>query len=133
MAGGGQPAPFARLVSALLLLLACASSAPPPEHSAAMGRLAEQSRQLGELVFHREPDEATRRQTLRLLAAMQETTRELAVGAGGAGHPLLDAHLEPFRRDLGNARRGLEREPPDYIPVAVVYGACVYCHERRPE
>jgi hypothetical protein len=63
-----------------------------------------------------------------LLDAAELTTRTLQLDGRRSNHPMLDAHLDRFRRDISRARDAVQRDPPVYFLAGAVSGACVYCH-----
>jgi len=94
-----------------------------------MWQLAKDIRQLDRTV--REPeeiDEQRRAALVKLLASMEQATAKLSREGFRSNHPLIDAHLPSFRRDIALARKGVEGVPPNYTLVALLPGACIYCH-----
>ncbi len=72
--------------------------------------------------------EARRAEVLRLLTAMQAATEDLETEGRPSNHPLISNHLGTFRRDLAQARAGVDADPPNYYLVGSVSGACLVCH-----
>ena len=101
--------------------------------TSAMQRLSRQSDQLASMLFGPSlPGPFDRPLIAEILADMESTAAQLEALGGPATHPLLREHIGDFRREIAWAREGLEREPPDYLQVAIVQGACVLCHARPP-
>lgn len=97
--------------------------------SAAMWQLADASRNLDALMRQEGPIDETRRgEVLRLLRAMTDAANSLETQDQPTNHPVISDHLGQFMRDLYQARRGVEAEPPSYYLVGTVSGACLTCH-----
>jgi hypothetical protein len=97
--------------------------------SSAMWQLAQASTILDQVM--RQPgavDPARRAEVVRLLTSMLAATSILETQDRPTNHPLISEHLEQFERDLIQARRGVESEPPSYYLVGTVSGACLTCH-----
>jgi hypothetical protein len=61
----------------------------------------------------------------RMLAASQRLDM-----AGRTNHPLIDANIQHFVKDLELARTQAAADPPNYFLAGSVAGACFYCHGR---
>ena len=97
--------------------------------STAMWQLAQHVDELDRIMKGPAPiDEHRRREIVQHLNAMERATGALGVEGWRSNHPLVDANLEMFRRDIVLAREAVEAYPPNYFMVGVLYGACVYCH-----
>ncbi len=95
--------------------------------SSAMWQLARDVRALEKTL--REPGDIVEQRRARissLLISMDEKAVQLDSGGRTTNHPMLDAKLPTFRRDILLARQGVERG--SYTLVALLPGACVYCH-----
>lgn len=95
----------------------------------AMGRLARSAYQLDE----RLRDDATldaedQAEVVRLLQDMEATAKDLADGSASTNHPLIDRNLPGFVRNIEQARKAAEAEPPSYFLAGTVTGSCVACH-----
>jgi hypothetical protein len=98
-----------------------------------MGQLGQQVNRLATILRREAPvTEAERAEILGLLEAMEHTTTALATRQEYTNHPLIDRHLDPFRRDIAMARRAVASEPPNYFLVGSLTGACLYCHGTEP-
>lgn len=75
-------------------------------------------------------DEVHRREILKLLISMESATTRLGTEGRESNHPIIDDHLPVLRRDIALARKGVESEPPNYVLVGLLPGACMYCHSR---
>ena len=94
-----------------------------------MWQLAKDIRQLERTV--REPGQINDQrpaEIVKLLASMEDATAKLSREGFRSNHPLIDAHLPSFRRDISLARKGVEGVPPNYTLVGLLPGACIYCH-----
>lgn len=135
---------FAALIA--LSLMGCADFARwvrqytyPPEFrylereqvSSAMRQLAFHSRELNRLLRSSDGPQKQRNEILLQLKAMEEAAGKLDHSGWPTNHPLIDMNLPRFRRDITFAREAIEREPPNFLLVASVSGACVYCHGGR--
>jgi hypothetical protein len=92
-----------------------------------MWQLARDVRELEKTL--REPgevDEQRRATISRLLVSLEERAAQLNSSGRPSNHPMLDAHLPSFRRDIMLARQGVEKG--SYTLVGLLPGACVYCH-----
>jgi hypothetical protein len=95
--------------------------------SSMMWQLARDVRELEKTL--REPgdvDEQRRETIIRLLISMDEKAAQLNSSGRRSNHPMLDANLPTFRRDILLARQGVERN--NYTLVGLLPGGCVYCH-----
>jgi hypothetical protein len=134
---------IAVFVCAALLVCACAGFArwtrrhtyPPDfqyvtqdELRSAMWRLAWHSAALDAALRASAGHDSRRTEVLRALRGMEEAAGALAQEGWRSNHPLIDANLDGFRRDIARARQAAERVPPDYTDAGRVSGACVYCH-----
>jgi hypothetical protein len=91
-----------------------------------MWQLAREVRELEETL--RAPgdiNEERRTHIITLLLSMEDKASQLKTGQN-SNHPMLDANLPTFRRDIVLARQGVERG--NYALVGLLPGACVYCH-----
>ena len=110
-----------------------ATQAGDAQVASAMRRLSRQSERLASMLFGPSlPGPFDRPLMAEILADMESTAAQLEALGGPASHPLLREHIGDFRREIAWAREGLERDPPDYLQVAIVQGACVLCHARPP-
>jgi hypothetical protein len=94
-----------------------------------MWRLAKDMRELETTL--REPgefDEERRAQINRLLRSMEENAAHLNSSGRESNHPVIDANLPALLRDIQQARKGVESQPPNYALVGFLPGACIYCH-----
>lgn len=97
----------------------------------AMWRLAAGVRELDHLARVPKPiDEPRRNDILKLLVSMERATEELGKEGRPSNHPIIDDHLSILRGDIDLARKQVESEPPSYVLVALLPGACMYCHSR---
>jgi len=76
-----------------------------------------------------EGDEALQAQVIRLLGEMDRDAQALGPGDWPSNHPRVSRNVESFRRELRDARRTAELDPPNYFLAGSVTGACVQCHE----
>jgi hypothetical protein len=100
---------------------------PHDQIGSAMWQLAKDVRALEKVL--REPgevDEQRRVMISSLLDSMDEKAAKLNSRGRTSNHPMLDANLPIFRRDILLARQGVEKG--NYTLVALLPGACVYCH-----
>ncbi len=96
-----------------------------------MWRLAADVRELDRLARVPRPiDESRRNDILKLLVSMERATEELGKEGRPSNHPLIDDHLSILRADIALARKQVESEPPNYVLVGLLPGACMYCHSR---
>lgn len=94
-----------------------------------MWQLAGEVRELNVLMQDSTPiDERRRADIIKLLTAMERTTDDLKAEGRSSNHPLIDANLAPFRRDISLARDTVQKNPPNYFLVGSITGACMYCH-----
>jgi hypothetical protein len=138
-----------RSLAGLLLvsaLVACAGISPqlrrytyPPDFNyieqeqlhSAMWQLAGNVRELDRAVRAAGPiDGARRQEILKLLISMESATARLGTEGRASNHPVIDDHLPVLRRDIALARKGVEGDPPNYVLVGLLPGACMYCHSR---
>lgn len=95
----------------------------------AMGRLARSAYQLDEhLRDETSLDAEDQAEVVRLLQDMESTAKELADGSAKTNHSLLDRNLPGFVRNIEQARKAAEAEPPSYFLAGTVTGSCVACH-----
>jgi len=95
----------------------------------AMWQLAQNVHALDQVMREPATDDNVRRgEVLRLLTAMQASTKELETEGRPSNHPVISDHLADFRRDLALARAGVQADPPNYYLVGSVSGACLVCH-----
>ena len=135
---------FAALIA--LSLMGCADFARwvrqytyPPEFRylerdqvrSAMRQLAFHSRELNRLLRASDGPQNQRREIALQLKAMEEAAGKLDQSGWPTNHPLIDMNLPSFLRDIKFAREAIEREPPNFLLVGSVTGACVYCHGGR--
>ncbi len=129
----------------LLLSLACAEQAAqvrrhtyPPDFQyitneqlqVTMWQLAALIGSVEAMVDSEEGPEPHRFELLRVLGKLETTAAQLKAEGVHTGHPLLSAHLDTFRDDVIAARREIAREPPGFVRVGTLSGACRYCHSR---
>jgi hypothetical protein len=104
---------------------------PREQLRSTMWQLAYNVRELDRIV--REPEQERVRhgeEIVNLLVGMERAVGELGRQGWPSNHPLIDANLVDFRRDITLAREAAQRRPPSYIQAGLVTGACVYCHNR---
>lgn len=93
-----------------------------------MWQLAVQIHELDRLIS-READLASQSDEVAdLLAQIQRTADAIEPEQIASTHPDLRASLGAFRREIGTAREGAEKTPPNFYFAGIVSGACVYCH-----
>lgn len=92
----------------------------------AMDRIAKEVVALEALLRADAP--APQPQVLLHLDAMIAAAAELEAPGRAGNHPILDANLPTFRRDLNAARSSAAKDPPNYYLAGSVAGACQYCH-----
>jgi hypothetical protein len=94
-----------------------------------MWQLARDVRELDRTVRAPAPIEEPRRsEILKLLVSMEHATERLGQEGRRSNHPVIDEHLATLRRDIALARKQVENEPPNYVLVGLLPGACLYCH-----
>jgi hypothetical protein len=94
-----------------------------------MWQLARDVRELDRTVRAPAPIEEPRRsEILKLLVSMEHATERLGQEGRRSNHPVIDEHLATLRRDIALARKQVENEPPNYVLVGLLPGACMYCH-----
>jgi hypothetical protein len=94
-----------------------------------MKRLAAASRRLTSLLRDGVPRSAAERaEVVDLLGEMEEASATLDGRKKPSNHPVIDAHLERFQRDVSAARAAAERDPPNYFLAGTVAGSCMLCH-----
>ncbi len=99
-----------------------------------MWQLAKEVRELHLLMENsRTVDEGRRAEIVKVLIAMERTTDDLKTEGRSSNHPMIDANLAPFRRDISLAREAVQKSPPSYFLVGSVTGACMYCHSGNPK
>jgi len=105
-----------------------------PEISATMRSLLRDTRELREILLRPErlPDAPDIERMQTLLSKMDATVERLDRMGGAGTHPLLASNLAEFQTEVRYARAALEKQPPDFLQVAIVPGACVYCHVAPP-
>jgi hypothetical protein len=59
---------------------------------------------------------------------MQITSRELGPQDWPSNHPKVARNVGRFRKDLANAQRAVQVDPPSYYLAGSVSGACMHCH-----
>jgi hypothetical protein len=97
-------------------------------HSA-MWQLAKSVRELDRAVRAPGAIDAPRRgEILILLQTMEAATAKLSSEGRASNHPVIDDHLPTLRRDIALALKGVEDDPPNYVLVGLLPGACMYCH-----
>jgi hypothetical protein len=94
-----------------------------------MWQLARDVRELDRTVRAPAPIEEPRRgEILKLLVSMEHAAERLGQEGRRSNHPVIDEHLATLRRDIALARKQVENEPPNYVLVGLLPGACMYCH-----
>ena len=104
---------------------------PREQLRSTMWRLAYNVRELDRIV--REPEQERVRhgeEIVNLLVGMERAVGELGRQGWPSNHPLIDANLADFRRDIALAREAAQRKPPSHVQAGLLTGACVYCHNR---
>jgi hypothetical protein len=96
-----------------------------------MWRLAYHSRELRELMASPEELADHRDDVLRHLRIMERATIDLNRTGWPSNHPLIDANRTSFLQDIRIAQEAVSRDPPNFLLVASVSGACAYCHAGR--
>lgn len=93
-----------------------------------MWQLAYHSRELNQLMRGPETPQQHRAEIIEQLRAMENAAASLGQSGWPSNHPVIDTNLPNFRRDLRTAREAVEGDSPNFLLVAPVTGACVYCH-----
>ena len=96
-----------------------------------MRDLAVHARELNDLIRSSDGPQRPRDEIIMHLRAMEQAAEKLDQSGWPTNHPLIDMNLASFRRDINFAREAIEREPPNFLLVGPVTGACVYCHGGR--
>lgn len=96
-----------------------------------MRQLAFHSHELNRLIRSSDGAQIHRSEIVTQLRAMEEVSAKLDKSGWPTNHPLIDMNLPSLRRDIKFAREAMEREPPNFLLVGTVTGACVYCHGGR--
>ena len=96
-----------------------------------MRDLAVHARELNDLIRSSDGPQRRRAEIITHLRAMEQAAEKLDQSGWPTNHPLIDMNLPRFRRDVSFAREAIEREPPNFLLVGPVTGACVYCHGGR--
>jgi hypothetical protein len=103
---------------------------PQKDVDSAMWSLAEESVAVNDLLRRKEPlDGEGRSKLIEHLDRMISAAGRLDV-AGRTNHPLIDANIGRFMKDVELARAQAASEQPNYFLAGSVAGACVYCHAR---
>jgi len=103
---------------------------PKKEVDSAMWTLAGDAIAVNDLLRQSESIDADARSKIiehldRMLVASQRLD-----GAGRTNHPLIDANIQHFVKDIELARMQAAADPPNYFMAGSVAGACFYCHGR---
>ena len=101
----------------------------PEQLRSTMWQLAGNVRELDRLA--RAPgaiDEARRKEIVKLLVSMESATEQLGNETRRSNHLVIDENLSTLRRDIALARKQVENDPPNYVLVGLLPGACMYCH-----
>jgi hypothetical protein len=102
------------------------------EIDASMKRLAVSSRRLSEILRDSAPaTEAERAEVVALLREMEAAAGELNGTVKRSNHPLIDANLPRFQRDVSAARVAADKDPPYYFLAGTIAGSCLQCHGER--
>jgi hypothetical protein len=137
-----------RLIGAACLALfgaGCASpstgvrvTAEPPELryipkeklSSAMWQLADAVTKLNNTLHDEEgvPSDEKQQEVVDYLTTMAAVAASLEAPGRRSNHPMIDTHIDDFRRDVEAARRSAELNPPNYYLAGAVAGSCMYCH-----
>ena len=96
-----------------------------------MWQLAYHSRELNQLMRGPDTPQQHRAEIIEQLRAMESAAARLSQSGWPSNHPLIEMNQARFRQDIRTAREAVERDPPNYLLVAPVTGACVYCHGGR--
>jgi len=94
-----------------------------------MWQLAYYQRELNQLMRGPDTPAQHRQEIIDQLRAMESAAARL--GGWPSNHPLVEMNLPSFRRDIQTAREAVERDPPNFLLVSAITGACVYCHRGR--
>jgi hypothetical protein len=68
------------------------------------------------------------REVLRLLASIEKTAAGVDPHGRSTNQPLLQRNIADFRRDIAEARRAAEQDPPNYYLAGTTVGSCLLCH-----
>lgn len=137
------------LIALLALATAACQPAPPPPAPppspppaylsddairASMWALAAEIRLIDALVRNAEtrPTADTTERLRGSLDRMQVAAQRLSPPRA-PGHPVLSIHLDDFMLRLEQARRALDRTPPDFYRSAALAGGCFLCHSLETE
>jgi hypothetical protein len=96
-----------------------------------MWQLAYHSRELSQLMRGPDTPQQHRGEIIEQLRAMESAAARLGQSGWSSNHPLIDMNLPSFRRDIKGALEAVEHDPPNFLLVGPVTGACVYCHGGR--
>ena len=133
-----------RLLCLALCLVACSGAAQglrhvtyPPQFSylerreikSVMWTLAADAAELNRMLRNGKLSDIDHGRVVDVLDHMREAAQELEAPGQRTNHPLIDANIDSFRRDLGIARDAAKAEPPNYFFAGAVAGACLYCHQ----
>lgn len=100
------------------------------ELSSAMRTLAESAVAVeAELRGVAAPDLSARARIVAALERMLSSARTLETQRP-TNHPLLDANITAFTRDVEAAKAAATADPPSFFLAGSVSGACRYCHRR---
>ncbi|HEX6174848.1 MAG TPA: hypothetical protein VF089_12595 [Candidatus Binatia bacterium] len=95
-----------------------------------MWQLAYHSRELRVLVPMKQ-ETVQRDQVLHHLQAMEQVMIELNRTGWPTNHPMIDANLSTFLRDIRSAGDAVSRDPPNFFLAGAISGACAYCHSNQ--
>jgi hypothetical protein len=96
-----------------------------------MWQLAYHSRELRVLVTMKQETVLQRDQVSHHLQAMEQVMIDLNRTGWPTNHPMIDANLSTFLRDIRSARDAVRRDPPNFFLAGAISGACAYCHSNH--
>jgi hypothetical protein len=97
--------------------------------ASSMDQLGQDSMRINEILRAPEPlSPAQRTEIVQLLDSMAAAAGQLGDQGRRSNHPLIDANLPRFLRDVAAAKSSALQDPPNYFLAGSVAGGCLYCH-----
>ncbi|MDJ0880448.1 MAG: lipoprotein [Gammaproteobacteria bacterium] len=82
----------------------------------------------------RNTESVTREQRLsaiEILEKMETLSMQLGTETLSSNHDIISFNIDAFRQSIIDARKGLQKSPPNYYLVGTLSGYCINCHSLR--
>jgi hypothetical protein len=98
----------------------------------AMLRISLAMRMVDETLMRGEPlNESDQQRVKKALSTIDKVTDRLATGNLVTNHLVIDEHIDDFKREVRNAIRTANSNPPNFYAATRLSANCVGCHRYR--